>query len=107
MAEAGPKGATWGERPTLDALWERRVMTLAVDDAFCRPGSRCRRCGGLWAEVPIECPTCGSDAIEAVEDVVELALEQALQQRAALELVRSDAARRLMAERGPIAALLR
>jgi peptide subunit release factor 1 (eRF1) len=39
--------------------------------------------------------------------VVELALEQALQQRAALELVRSDEARRLMAERGAMAALLR
>jgi hypothetical protein len=36
-----------------------------------------------------------------------LALEQALEQRAALELVRSDAARRLMAECGPMAALLR
>jgi peptide subunit release factor 1 (eRF1) len=42
-----------------------------------------------------------------VEDVVELALEQALEQRAGLELVRSGAARRLMTERGPIAALLR
>ena len=75
-------------------------MALAVDDGFCKAGSRCRRCNGLWAEVPIECPTCGSGALEAVEDVVELALEHALEQRAALELVRSDAARRLMAERG-------
>ena len=54
-----------------------------------------------------ECPTCGSDALEAVEDVVELALEQALEQRAALELVRSDAARQLLAKRAPMAALLR
>jgi peptide subunit release factor 1 (eRF1) len=105
--EAAPHGATWGERPTLDALWERRVLTLAVDDGSCRAGSRCRRCRGLWADVHSECPTCGSDAIEAVEDVVELALEQALEQRAALELVRSDAGRRLMAGRGPMAALLR
>lgn len=107
MFEAGPHGATWGARPTLDALWERRVMTLAVDDGFCKPGSRCRRCNGLWEDVPSECPTCGSTAIEAVQDVIELALEQALEQRAALELVRSDAARRLMARRGPMAVLLR
>jgi peptide subunit release factor 1 (eRF1) len=107
ILEAGPNGAACGERPTLHALWERRVMTLAVDDTSCKPGARCRGCNGLWEDVPNKCPICGSDAIEAVEDVVELALEQALEQRAALELVRSDAARRLMAECGPMAALLR
>ena len=105
--EAGPNGATWGVRPTLDALWERRVMTLAVDDTLCKPGSRCRQCSQLWEGVPGTCSTCGSDAIEAVADVVELAIEHALEQRAALELVRSGAARRLMGERGPMAALLR
>jgi hypothetical protein len=105
--EASPEEAAWGARPTLDILWQRRVMTLAVDDRFCKPGSRCRQCLGLWEDIPTECPTCGSDAIEAVEDVVELALEQALEQRAALELARSDPARRLMAERGPMAALVR
>jgi peptide subunit release factor 1 (eRF1) len=105
--EAGPHGAAWGERPTLDALWAQRVMTLAVDDSFCKPGSCCRQCLGLWGDILSECPTCGSDAIEAVEDVVERALEQALEQRAALELVRSDAGRQLMAKRAPMAALLR
>ena len=49
----------------------------------------------------------GSTAIEAAEDVVEPALGQALEQHAALELVRSEAARRLMAVRGAMAALLR
>jgi peptide subunit release factor 1 (eRF1) len=105
--EAGPNGAAWGGRRTLDALWERRVMTLAVDDTFCQPGSRCRQCEGLWEQIPSECPTCGSEALEPVADVVELALEEALEQRAALELVRSEAARRMMLERGPMAALLR
>ena len=104
---AGPDRASWGERTTLEALWQRRVMTLAVDDTLCRPGARCRQCGNLWDEIPRSCPTCGSAALEAVDDVVELAVEQALEQRAALELVRSDAARRLMAERGAMAALLR
>ena len=53
------------------------------------------------------CPVCGSDAIRAVEEVVELAIEQALEQRSALALVRSGAARRLMSARAPTAALLR
>jgi hypothetical protein len=82
IAKAGPTGASWGVRRTLDALWERRVMTLAVDDTLCKPGSRCRECSQLWEGVPGTCSTCGSDAIEAVEDVVELAIEHALEQRA-------------------------
>ena len=105
--EAGPHGAALGKRLTLDALWAQRVLTLAVADRFCKPGSRCRRCLGLWEDILRECPTCGSDALEAVQDVVELALEQALEQQAALELVRSDAARQLLAKRAPMAALLR
>jgi peptide subunit release factor 1 (eRF1) len=104
--EAGPDGASWGEPATLNALWARRVAILAVDDRLCRPGARCRQCGSLWDEIPRSCSTCGSEALEAVEDVVELAIEQALEQRAALELVRSDAARGLMAKRGAMAALL-
>ncbi len=43
----------------------------------------------------------------AVEDVVELAIETALEQKAALEMVRSGLARPLMAQRGPMAALFR
>ena len=105
--DAGPNGSTWGEPATLTALWEGRVETLAVDDGLCMPGARCRQCRGLWADAPDRCPACGSDALEAFEDVVELALERALEQRAALELVRSDAARRLMTQRGRMAALLR
>jgi peptide subunit release factor 1 (eRF1) len=104
---AGPDEASWSERATLEVLWQRRVMTLAVDDGLCRPGARCRQCSSLWDEILPTCPTCGSAALETVDDVVELAIQQALEQRASLELVRSDAARRLMAERGAMAALLR
>ncbi len=39
--------------------------------------------------------------------MVKLAIEQALEEKAALELVRSGSARRLMAQIGPMAALLR
>jgi peptide subunit release factor 1 (eRF1) len=107
IRDLGPQAAAWGVQPTLDALRLGRVMTLAVDDAFAAPGARCGNCAGLWATVPARCPACDSDAITAVEDVVELALEKALEERAGLELVRSAAARQLMTGPGPMAALLR
>jgi peptide subunit release factor 1 (eRF1) len=107
LSDAGPGASAWGDPATFHALWERRVLTLAVDDTLCKPGARCRECGCLREAVAPHCPVCGSDATDAVEDVMELALEQALEQRAALELVRSGAARRLMTERGAMAALLR
>ena len=107
IREAGPAAAAWGESRTLDALREDRVMLLAVDDMFAKPGARCATCGGMWDYVPTRCPICGSDVVEAVEDVVELALEQALEQKAGLEIVRSSRARQLMADLGRMTALLR
>jgi peptide subunit release factor 1 (eRF1) len=107
MIEAGPQGSAWGESLTLAALRDRRVMTLVVDDIFAKPGARCGNCGGLWDTISDNCPACGSNALEAVEDIVEVAIEEALKQRSALELVRSDPARRLMSDRGVMAALLR
>ena len=94
-------------RLTLDALWQGRVSTLAVDDTFCKPGSDCRNCGGLRVGSVPRCPVCGSDPIEAVVDMVELAIEHALEEKSALEIVRSNTARPVMASVGPMAALLR
>jgi Bacterial archaeo-eukaryotic release factor family 10 len=107
VVDLGPHGSAWGDQPTLDALWEGRVMTLVVDDTFCKPGSRCRNCGALRADKVPQCPVCGSDAIEAAVDVVELAIESTFEEKSALEIVRSSAARRLMTSLGPMAALLR
>jgi Bacterial archaeo-eukaryotic release factor family 10 len=107
VVDLGPQRSAWGEQPTLDALWEGRVMTLAVDDAFCKPGSHCMNCGSLRADKVPKCPVCGSEAIEAVVDVVELAIEHSLEAKSELEIVRSSAARRLMTSIGPMAALLR
>jgi hypothetical protein len=42
-----------------------------------------------------------------VTNVVELAIEQALEEKGALEIVRSSAARHLVTSIGPMAALLR
>jgi peptide subunit release factor 1 (eRF1) len=107
LLDASPKAVAWGVRAALGALHEGRVMLLAADDGLCMPGSRCENCGALRDEIVRQCPVCGSGAVEPVEDVVEMALERALEERSNLELVRSDAARRLMAARGPMAAELR
>jgi peptide subunit release factor 1 (eRF1) len=107
LVDLGPGRSAWGEQPTLDALRVGRVMTLAVDDMFCKPGARCSNCNGLWAVWSPNCPACGSGGVEVVTDVVELAIEQALEEKGALEIVRSSAARHLMTSIGPMAALLR
>jgi peptide subunit release factor 1 (eRF1) len=107
LIEAGPARAVWGVESTLAALRAFRVITLVVDDMFGQTGARCGSCGALFPAVAPNCPSCRSDAVEPIYDVVELAIEQALHENAALELVRSEPARRLLAERGPMAALLR
>jgi hypothetical protein len=88
---------------TLEALQERRVMLLAVDDAFSAPGAHCGACKALLPAIVSKCTYCHRAKIE----VVELAIEAALQQKAALEMVRSGRARQLLAQRGAMAALFR
>lgn len=107
MIEAGPSGTAWGEGPTFAALRDGRVMILAVDDTIAKAGSRCSICKSLYDVVPSTCVVCNANTLEVVEDVVELAIEQAFEQQAALEIVRSNAARTLMNARGRMAALLR
>jgi hypothetical protein len=107
LIDAGPGRSSWGVQPTLRALHEGRVMTLVVDDMFGRPGACCRNCSGLWEKPGNRCPLCESEAVEVVEDVVELAIERALEEKSGLEIVRSGAARRLLDSIGPMAALLR
>ncbi|HYZ31030.1 MAG TPA: hypothetical protein VE684_01965 [Crenalkalicoccus sp.] len=107
VVDAGPRGSAWGERPTLDALRDGRVMTLIMDDTVHRPGMLCRDCTSLWTGRIESCPFCGSAALEPVPDILDLALERALLERCGLELVRSEAARRLLARPGQMAALFR
>jgi hypothetical protein len=107
LIDAGPHNAAWGVPATLAALHQHRVRTLIVDDTFSQRGVRCRICGCLFGAHIDRCVSCGGAAIEVIEDVVEFGLEQALQQKAALELVRSEAARRLMTRVDPMGAILR
>jgi peptide subunit release factor 1 (eRF1) len=107
LLDASPKSAAWGVAATLEALQERRVMLLAVDDAFSAPAAHCGTCKALLPAILSECTYCHSAKIEVLEDVVELAIEAALQQKAALEMVRSGRARQLLAQRAPMASLFR
>jgi peptide subunit release factor 1 (eRF1) len=107
MIEAGPWGAAWGEEAVFEALELRRVRTLAVDDGFAIPGNLCPVCGRLQGRGRTECIICASPRLTAVDDAVEIAIEQALQQDASFELVRSRPARQRMLQRAPIGAMLR
>lgn len=102
---SGGRG-TWGLDETLQALMERRVMTLVVHDRYRAAGTECVRCRMLLADHASRCPAC-EGAVEPVEDVVDAALERAMTQEAALELVRSDLGRSLLPGGEPIGAILR
>jgi peptide subunit release factor 1 (eRF1) len=91
----------------LAVLRDHRVRLLAIDGMFNKPGVRCGGCGALSETPWVTCASCGGTGPELADDVIEPAIEQALAQRAAFELVRSAPARRLMTGRGPMAALLR
>jgi peptide subunit release factor 1 (eRF1) len=107
LLDAGPARSAWGVQTTLDALCLGRVMTLVAEDTFAKPGARCHNCDALLEQPAQRCPICDSEAVEVVEDVVELAIERALEEKSALEIVRSNAARQLMTKVGPLGALLR
>lgn len=107
LVDAGPKGAAHGVKATFEALWQRRVAKLVVDDLYAAPGARCRACAALLQTLQGACPVCGSNSIDTVGDAVELAIEQTLDAEGALELVRSATARRALAPIGPLAAVLR
>lgn len=94
-------GAVVGLDPTLQALAERRVATLFVQEGFAVVGARCPACGHLGVDVR-QCPTCGTTNVE-IEDVVEAAIESAVAQHADIEFCDDDELRRF----GSIGALER
>jgi peptide chain release factor subunit 1 len=75
-----------GLEPTLAALADKRVASLLVSEGFTAPGARCPSCGWLGPAVHV-CPTCGTTTAE-IEDVVELAIAEALGQSATVEFCR-------------------
>ncbi|MDT0631140.1 peptide chain release factor 1 [Rubrivirga sp. S365] len=98
--------AVAGLDDTLDMLNQQRVMTLVVDDAETIPGGIDPTSGMLTTQTEGTYEATGG-AVRAVNDLVELMLDKAMEQGATLELVRSKAAREALREHGPAAALLR
>ncbi|MFZ5585934.1 MAG: hypothetical protein ACOZHQ_08410 [Thermodesulfobacteriota bacterium] len=82
----GPGGqAATGLNQVLASLYEGQVHTLLVRRGFTAAGGACPGCGRL-RHVAGACPICGQ-AMTPVEDIVNLALAQALDSGAALEQV--------------------
>jgi peptide subunit release factor 1 (eRF1) len=76
---SGGRG-TAGVDDTLAALNERRVEILLVQDGQHPPGVRCDRCGWIGPAEAQVCPVDQGDLAQRpdiVEDAIELALEQA------------------------------
>ena len=102
-ASKGGAGAI-GLEDSLYALREGRVRTLLVQDDLQASGHQCLSCGYLSVTEVARCPFCSSEAIEAVPDVVNRAIQQALRAGTEINIVRqNDALRRA----GDMAALLR
>lgn len=83
---AGAHGAVVGLEATLNVLAEQRVGVLLVADALTGPGARCPACGHVGPDVR-RCPVCGETNVE-LDDIVELAIEQAVAQGADVEFCR-------------------
>ncbi len=106
IEESYPYKGVWGVEDTIKMLNEQRVMTLVVNDDYRRPGGYCTQCHTLHLETEGTCSYCGG-TIEDVEDLIDLALERALEQDATLELVRSPQAKERLSAHAPMGALLR
>ncbi|MBR0707986.1 hypothetical protein [Bradyrhizobium liaoningense] len=106
LSEAAPAAVSAGTQETLDCLCEGRVLILIADDSYVARGSHCRHCQGLFEATQLSsCPICGGAELETVDDLVEAALQQALERNAQITFVRDPAARSAIA--APLRALLR
>ncbi|MDQ7030004.1 MAG: Vms1/Ankzf1 family peptidyl-tRNA hydrolase [Ardenticatenia bacterium] len=100
------KGVT-GLGNTLRALAEQRVRLLLVAEGVQAPGAECPNCGWLTDEASAEaCALCGATMVRA-DDVVELAIERAVQQADDIDVIRGEGRDRLVREARGIGALLR
>jgi hypothetical protein len=75
----------------LEAINFNRAWRLVYVDGLSISGFECGQCSALFAREQSTCPYCGG-AATATENVVELAVEQAVRKGAGIEVVSRDAA---------------
>ena len=102
MDEAPRDRVAFGASPVFDALFQRRVDTLVLQDGFTSAGVRCPECGWLG----FVGPKCPMDAVATndVADVMDDAIDLAFLQDARVITIDRDAERQ---PEQPISALLR
>jgi peptide chain release factor subunit 1 len=97
--------AAVGLDAVLQALNERRVECLLLDERFSAAGTTCPECGWIGPEGDRTCPVDGGE-LEQLDDLTEAAIELTLQQSAEILAVRRR--RDELEERaGGVAAMLR
>jgi peptide subunit release factor 1 (eRF1) len=102
-AERATEGrAAAGLEAVLAALVEQKVETLLVREGAEEPGAKCVTCGWLGAAGPTVCPV-DETALDEVDNIVEPAIQAALQQSAKVHVVREPEP----PFDGPLAAVLR
>jgi peptide chain release factor subunit 1 len=101
-AVEGGRAGVAGLPGVLAALVERRVDTLLVSDGYEAPGWRCPTCRFMGTRGP-RCPVCPA-SMQQVDDVVEEAVEEALQQSCRVQVVVGNADLDVL---GRVAAILR
>jgi peptide chain release factor subunit 1 len=100
-SRVGTRHAVAGLAASLAALNERRASTLVVDAGYQASGARCQACGTLASSTG-DCAWCGTP-VTVVDDVVAEAVDLALAQRAAVEVLTTAG----LGDLGHIAALER
>jgi peptide chain release factor subunit 1 len=103
LERLGERGAR-GLEPVLRALNERRVETLLLDVGFSGAGVQCPECGWLGPPGETLCPADGTELLQH-EDLIDPAIELALQQSAEVLAVQHD--QEALADCDRIGALLR
>jgi peptide chain release factor subunit 1 len=78
--------AVGGPADTIEALNERRVATLLLEEGFDQPAARCQACGLLVLEAGGACPIDGTE-LEQVDHLREAAVEAAVAQDAEVLVV--------------------
>jgi hypothetical protein len=94
--------AAEGLEPVLAALVERRVETLLVVEGATAAGTKCVTCGWLGPAGQRHC-SVDQTALDSVDNIVEPAIQAAIQQAAAVHVLKHDDS----PVPGPVAALLR